>query len=243
MLQTSYTVNNTVLVDGRPDKLNMLQLIKEFIKFRIEVIVRRTKFDLQKAEERAHILEGLLIALNNIDEVIRIIRSSQTVQEASTGLQTTFELSEIQAKAILEMRLQKLVSLEIHKIQEEYDELQKTIAYLKSVLESEELQKSIVKDELSEVKEKYGDARRTSIEFAEGEINIEDLIPNSKVVVTISNLGYIKRTNVEEYKSQGRGGKGSLGAKTRQSDIIEHMFIAKIMIICYFSLRKEFVTG
>ena len=227
LLQTSYTVNNTVLVDGRPDKLNMLQLIKEFIKFRIEVIVRRTKYDLQKAEERAHILEGLLIALNNIDEVIRIIRSSQTVQEASSGLQTTFKLSEIQAKAILDMRLQKLVSLEINKIQEEYDELLKTIEYLRSVLESEELQKDIIKEELQEVKGKYGDARRTSIEFAEGEINIEDLIPNSKVVVTISHLGYIKRTNVEEYKSQGRGGKGSLGAKTRESDFIEHMFIAK----------------
>ncbi len=227
MLQTSYTVNNTVLVDGRPDKLNMLQLINEFVKFRIEVIIRRTQFDLKKAEERAHILEGLIIALNNIDEVIKIIRNSETVQEASERLQSTFKLSEIQAKAILDMRLQKLVSLEMHKIQEEYQELMKTIEYLKSILESEELQKSIVKDELREVKEKYGDKRRTSIEFAEGEINIEDLIPNHKVVVTISHLGYIKRTNVEEYRSQARGGKGSVGAKTRVSDFIEHMFIAK----------------
>lgn len=227
MLQTSYTVNNTVLVDGRPDKLNMLQLINEFVKFRIEVIIRRTQFDLRKAEERAHILEGLIIALNNIDEVIKIIRNSETVQEASERLQSTFKLSEIQAKAILDMRLQKLVSLEMHKIQEEYQELMKTIEYLKSILESEELQKSIVKDELREVKEKYGDKRRTSIEFAEGEINIEDLIPNHKVVVTISHLGYIKRTNVEEYRSQARGGKGSVGAKTRVSDFIEHMFIAK----------------
>lgn len=227
MLQTSYTVNNTVLVDGRPDKLNMLQLINEFVKFRIEVIIRRTQYDLKKAEERAHILEGLIIALNNIDEVIKIIRNSETVQEASERLQSTFKLSEIQAKAILDMRLQKLVSLEMHKIQEEYQELMKTIEYLKSILESEELQKSIVKDELREVKEKYGDKRRTSIEFAEGEINIEDLIPNHKVVVTISHLGYIKRTNVEEYRSQARGGKGSVGAKTRVSDFIEHMFIAK----------------
>ncbi len=227
MLQTSYTVNNTVLVDGRPDKLNMLQLINEFVKFRIEVIIRRTQYDLKKAEERAHILEGLIIALNNIDEVIKIIRSSETVQQASERLQSTFKLSEIQAKAILDMRLQKLVSLEMHKIQEEYQELMKTIEYLKSILESEELQKSIVKDELREIKEKYGDNRRTSIEFAEGEINIEDLIPNHKVVITISHLGYIKRTNVEEYRSQARGGKGSVGAKTRVSDFIEHMFIAK----------------
>jgi DNA gyrase subunit A len=227
LLQTSYTVNNTVLVDGRPDKLNMLQLINEFVKFRIEVIIRRTQFDLRKAEERAHILEGLIIALDNIDEVIKIIRSSETVAEASERLQSTFKLSEIQAKAILDMRLQKLVSLEMHKIQEEYQELMKTIEYLKSILESDELQKSIVKDELREIKEKYGDNRRTSIEFAEGEINIEDLIPNHKVVVTISHLGYIKRTNVEEYREQARGGKGSVGAKTRVSDFIEHMFIAK----------------
>lgn len=227
MLQTSYTVNNTVLVNGRPDKLNMLQLINEFIKFRIEVIVRRAKFDLRKAEERAHILEGLIIALNNIDEVIKTIRSSQTVQEASTRLQASFELTEIQAKAILDMRLQKLVSLEMNKIKEEYEELLKTIAYLKSLLESEEMQKGVVREELIEIRDKYGDERRTSIELAEGDINIVDLIPNEKVVVTISHLGYIKRTRVDEYRIQGRGGRGSMGAKTRESDFIEHMFIAK----------------
>ncbi len=227
LLQTSYSVNNIVLVNGRPKQLNLIQIIKEFIKFRIEVIVRRTKFELRKAEERAHILEGLLIALHNIDEVIKTIRASKTVDEASKKLQENFKLTEIQAKAILDMRLQKLVSLEIHKIQEEYDELLKTIEKLKFILENEDKQKEIVKEELLEIKEKYGDERRTKIEFAEGEINIEDIIPNHKVVVTISHLGYIKRTNIAEYKSQSRGGKGSRGAKTRESDFIEHMMIAK----------------
>ncbi len=225
-LQTSYTVNNIVLVNGRPLKLNLIQLMKEFIKFRIEVVVRRTQFELRKAEERAHILEGLLIALRNIDEVIKIIRASKTVVEASENLQSTFKLSEIQAKAILDMRLQKLVSLEIAKIQEEYDELLKLIDELKFILSSEDKQKEIVKEELVEVREKYGDERRTEIKFAEGEINIEDIIPNHKVVVTISHLGYIKRTQVSEYRSQSRGGKGSRGAKTRNTDFIEHLFIA-----------------
>lgn len=226
-LQTSFSVNNIVLVNGRPKQLNLIQIIKEFIKFRIEVIVRRTKFELKKAEDRAHILEGLLIALNNIDEVIETIRSSKTVDEASTRLQERFKLTEIQAKAILDMRLQKLVSLEMNKIQEEYDELQQRIKDLKFILENEDKQKEIVKEELLEIKEKYGDERRTQIEFAEGEINIEDIIPNHKVVVTISHLGYIKRTKVAEYKAQSRGGKGSRGAKTRESDYIEHMLIAK----------------
>ena len=226
-LQSSYSVNNVVLVDGRPQLLNLKQLIDEFIKFRIEVVVRRTKFELRKAEERAHILEGLLIALDNIDEVIQTIRSSATVDEASTRLQQRFELSEIQAKAILEMRLQKLVSLEVDKIKEEYEELLRTIEDLKDILASPERQNQIVKDETLEVKEKYGDRRRTLIEFAEGEINIEDIIPNQKVVVTISHLGYIKRTRINEYKKQSRGGRGSMGSKTREEDFIEHLFIAK----------------
>ncbi len=225
-LQTSFTVNNIVLVNGRPLKLNLIQLMQEFIKFRIEVVVRRTQYELKKAEERAHILEGLLIALHNIDEVIKIIRGSKTVVEASEKLQSTFKLSEIQAKAILDMRLQKLVSLEIEKIQEEYDELMKLIEELKFILSSEDKQKEIVKEELAEVREKYGDKRRTEIKFAEGEINIEDIIPNHKMVVTISHLGYIKRTKVSEYRSQSRGGKGSRGAKTRDTDFIEHLFIA-----------------
>lgn len=226
-LQSSYSVNNVVLVNGRPQLLNLTQLLTEFIKFRIEVIVRRTKYDLRKAEERAHILEGLLIALDNIDEVIKTIRSSKTVDEASKRLQENFELTQIQAKAILDMRLQKLVSLEIDKIREEYEELMALIEDLKDILVSPERQNNIVKEEMLEIKEKYGDERRTNIEYAEGEINIEDIIPNHEVVITISKLGYIKRTKTSEYKKQSRGGRGSRGSKTRNEDFIEHLFIAK----------------
>jgi DNA gyrase subunit A len=225
-LQTSYGVNNIALVGGRPMQLNLKQLLTEFIKFRIEVIVRRTQYELEKAEERAHILEGLLKALDNIDEVIRIIRQSKTVDEAKDGLIGAFGFSEIQAKAILEMRLQRLVSLEIDKVREEYEELLKKIEYYKSVLASEELQKQIVKEELDEVREKYGDKRRTDISYADDEISIEDLIPNEEVVITISHLGYIKRTKADEFKAQSRGGRGSRGSKTRETDFIEQMFIA-----------------
>ena len=225
-LQTSYGVNNVALVNGRPRTLNLKNLIDEFIKFRVEVIVRRTRYDLKKAEERAHILEGLLIALDNIDEVIRIIRQSKTVEEAKDGLIAAFEFSEIQAKAILEMRLQRLVSLEIDKVREEYEEILKKIAYYKSVLESEQLQRDIVKEELDEIKEKYGDERRTDISYADDEISVEDLIPNEEMVVTISHLGYIKRTKTAEFRAQSRGGRGSRGTKTRDQDFIEHMFIA-----------------
>ena len=224
-LQSSYGVNNIALVNGRPVQLNVKQLVEEFIKFRIEVIVRRTKFDLKKAEERAHILEGLLIALANIDEVIKIIRASKTVEDAKNGLVSAFELTEIQAKAILEMRLQKLVSLEVDKIQAEYDELQKKIAHYNAILGSEQMQRDIVKEELLEVKEKYGDERRTDIHYADDEISIEDMIPNDEVVVTISELGYIKRTKASEFKEQGRGGRGSRGSKTRDHDQVEHMFV------------------
>ncbi len=226
-LQSSYGVNNIALVNGRPKVLNLKQLIEEFIKFRLEVIVRRTQYDLRKAEERAHILEGILIALDNLDEVISLIRNSKTVDEAREGLMTQFELSEIQARAILDMRLQKLVGLEREKVKEEYDEILKTITYLKSILASEQLQRDIIKDELEEIREKYGDERKTRITYAEGEISIEDLIPNEEVVVTISHLGYIKRTKVDEYRVQGRGGRGSRGSKTRDLDFIEHMFVAK----------------
>ena len=225
-LQSSFGVNNIALVNGRPKMLNLKQLIAEFVKFRIEVIVRRTQFELRKAEERAHILEGLLIALANIDEVINIIRSSATVDEAKERLIASFQLSEIQAKAILEMRLSRLVSLEVAKLQSEYDELMKTIEYYKSVLASEELQKNIVKDELIEIKDKYGDARKTDINYADDEISIEDLIPNDKVAITISHAGYIKRTKLNEYRQQSRGGRGSKGSKTRNEDFIEHLFIA-----------------
>lgn len=225
-LQTAYGVNNVALVNGRPRLLNLKQLIEEFIKFRIEVVVRRTKYELRKAEERAHILEGLLIALDNLDEVIALIRASATVEEARNGLMERFELSELQARAILDMRLQKLTGLEREKVKEEYDELMKKIEYYKSVLASVELQRQIVKDELLEVKEKYGDERRTEITFEEGDINIEDIIADETVVVTISHSGYIKRTPVSEYRLQNRGGRGSRGSKTKQEDFVEHMFIA-----------------
>jgi DNA gyrase subunit A len=225
-LQTSYGINNIALVHGRPRTLNLRQLIDEFITFRLEVIVRRAKFDLKKAEERAHILEGILIALDNLDEVIKLIRDSKTVDEAHDGLMTRFGLSDLQSKAILEMRLQRLVGLERLKVKEEYDELIKTIEDLKDILSNEERRRGIIKTELTEIKEKYGDPRRTEITFADGEISIEDMIPDEDMVVTISHLGYVKRTNISEYRTQGRGGRGSKGSSTREEDFIEHMFIA-----------------
>ncbi|HLF64237.1 MAG TPA: DNA gyrase subunit A [Saprospiraceae bacterium] len=225
-LQSSYGVNNVALLDGRPRTLNLKELIEAFIKFRLEVIVRRTKYDLARAEERAHILEGYLIALDNLDEVINLIRGSKTVDDARIGLMERFALSEIQAKAILEMRLQRLTGLERDKVRAEYDETMKLIAEYKAILESETLRREIIKKELSEIRERFGDARRTEIVAADGEISYEDLIANDAEVVTISHLGYVKRTKAEEYKLQGRGGKGSRGSKTREEDFIEHMFIA-----------------
>ena len=225
-LQSSYGVNNIALVNGRPQQLNLKQLIEEFIKFRIEVVVRRTQYDLKKAEERAHILEGLIKAIDNLDEVIKIIRSSKTVDEAKERLMEFLDLSELQTKAILEMRLQKLVSLEMEKLRNEYKELLATIADLKDILAKESRQRDIIKEELTELREQYGDERKTDITFADGEINIEDIIPNEEVVVTISHLGYIKRTKSKEYKTQGRGGRGSRGSKTREADFLEHIFVA-----------------
>lgn len=225
-LQSYFSVNNVCLVGGKPLTLNLRQLITEFVKFRIEVIVRRTRYDLRKAEERAHILEGLLIALDHLDEVIALIRASDTPDIAREGLMSRFGLSEIQARAILDMRLQRLTGLERDKIRAEYDELLRKIEYYKSVLASEELQRGIVKDETQELKEKYGDERRTEITFAEGDIRMEDLIADEDVVVTISHMGYIKRTKVDEYRVQSRGGRGSRGSKTRDEDFIEHMFVA-----------------
>jgi len=225
-LQSSFGVNNIALVNGRPMLLNLKDLVSEFIKFRLEVIVRRTQYDLEKALERAHILEGLLIALDNIDEVIRIIRQSKTVDDAKDGLMSAFQLSEIQAKAILEMRLQRLVSLEIEKVKEEYQELLAKIEHYRNILASEALQRGIIKEELDEVNEKYGDKRRTEISYADDEISIEDLIPNEEMVITISHLGYIKRTKTDEFRQQSRGGRGSRGAKTRDTDFVEQMFIA-----------------
>ncbi len=222
-LQTSFGVNNVALVHGRPMLLNLKDLIRHFVDFRHEVVVRRTKYELAEAEKRAHILEGLLIALDHLDEVIKLIRASQTVEIAREGLMSSFGLSEIQARAILDLRLQKLTGLERDKIKEEYDELMATIAYLNRILNEEPLRFEIIKGELAEVKEKFGDARRTDIEFADGDFNMEDLIPNDEVMVTISHLGYVKRTLATEYKTQNRGGRGSRGGSTREEDFMEHM--------------------
>lgn len=225
-LQSSFGVNNVALVNGRPMTLNLKDIIEEFIAFRLEVIVRRTRYDLRKAEEKAHILEGLLIALDHLDEVIALIRSSSTIEEAREGLMNTFNLSEIQAKAILDMRLQKLTGLERDKVRKDYEETIELIARLKAILEDENLRKQIVKDELQEVKEKYGDARRTDITFEDGDINIEDIIADEQVIITISHAGYIKRTPATEYRLQSRGGRGARGSKTKEEDFIEHMFVA-----------------
>ena len=213
-LQTSYGINNIALVNGRPRVLNLKDLIEEFIKFRIHVVVRRTEYELRKAEERAHILEGLLIALDHLDEVIALIRASKDAEEARTGLMDTFGLSEIQAKAILAMRLQQLTGLERDKVRAEYEEIMRKIAEYKAILADEGLQREIVKNETAEIKARYGDARRTAIEVDEGDISIEDLIENEEVVITISHAGYIKRTPITEYRAQGRGGRGA------QSDCI-----------------------
>ncbi|MBN8681062.1 MAG: DNA gyrase subunit A [Chitinophagales bacterium] len=225
-LQTSYGINNVALVGGRPRTLNLFELIDEFIKFRIEVIVRRTKFELRKAEERAHILEGLLIALDHLDEVIALIRASKDAETAKNGLMERFGLSEIQSKAILAMRLQQLTGLERDKVRAEYDDLMRRIAELKAILADEGLQRGIIKTELSEIIERYGDERRTAIEVDEADISIEDLIEDEQVIITISHAGYIKRTPLTEYRAQGRGGRGSQGVRTRDEDYVEHMFTA-----------------
>jgi DNA gyrase subunit A len=225
-LQTSYGINNIALVNGRPRVLNLQDIITEFIKFRLEVIVRRTSFELRKAEERAHILEGLLIALDHLDEVIALIRSSKDAEEARIGLMSKFGLSEIQAKAILAMRLQQLTGLERDKVRAEYDELQKRIAEYKAILADEMLQRAIIKQETNDILERYGDERRTSIEVDEADISIEDLIEDEEVVITISHAGYIKRTPITEYRAQGRGGRGAQGVRTRGEDFVEHMFTA-----------------
>jgi DNA gyrase subunit A len=225
-LQTSFGVNNVALVHGRPYTLNLKDMIKHFIEFRHEVIIKRTEYDLKDAEKRAHILEGLLIALDNLDEVISLIRSSATVDLAREGLISKFALSEIQAKAILDLRLQKLTSLESEKIREEHREIMKLIESLKEILAKVELRMQIIKDELQEVKAKFGDERKTDIEYAGGDINMEDLIEAEEVVITVSHLGYIKRTSLTEFKSQNRGGTGSKGASTRNEDFTEHLLLA-----------------
>jgi len=225
-LQTSYGINNIALVNGRPKTLNLKDLIEEFIRFRLDVIVRRTKYELRKAEERAHILEGLLIALDHLDEVIALIRASKDAEAAREGLMSKFGLSEIQAKAILAMRLQQLTGLERDKVRLEYEELLKKIAELKAILADEGLQRGIVKSETTEIKDRFGDERRTAIEIDEADISIEDLIEDEEVVITISHAGYIKRTSISEYRAQARGGRGAKGVRTREEDFVEHMFTA-----------------
>ena len=224
-LQSSFSVNNIALVEGRPQLLNLKQLIHYFVEHRHEVVVRRTKYELKKAEERAHILEGLIIASDNIDEVIAIIRGSANPEQARENLISKFELSEIQAKAIVEMRLRQLTGLEQDKLRSEYDELLKTISDLKDILDKKDRRMDIIKNELIEVKEKYGDDRRSKIEYAGGNFSIEDMIPDDKMVITISHAGYIKRTPLSDYKTQNRGGVGQKASTTRNEDFLENLFV------------------
>jgi DNA gyrase subunit A len=225
-LQTSFSVNNICLVDGRPVMVNLKDLITHFVNFRHEVVIRRTKYELRKAEERAHILEGLIIASDNIDEVIKIIRASKSPEEARENLMVRFALSDIQSRAIVEMRLRQLTGLEQDKLRAEYEDLMKLIADLKDILANEERRMQIIKDELLEVREKYGDERRSQIEYSASEMRMEDLIADEEVVITISHAGYIKRTSLTEYKVQNRGGMGSKGSTTRDKDFLEHLFVA-----------------
>jgi len=225
-LQTSFSINNIALVKGRPQVLNLKDMIHHFVEHRHEVIVRRTKYELRKAEERAHILEGLIIASDNIDEVIKIIRASKNADEARENLITRFKLSEIQSKAIVEMRLRQLTGLEQDKLRAEYDDIMKLITDLKDILDNEPRRMEIIKEEMNVIKEKYGDERRSVIEYSANEMRIEDLIPDNEVVITISHAGYIKRTNLDEYKVQNRGGVGSKGSTTRDKDFLEHLFVA-----------------
>ena len=224
-LQSSFSVNNIALVEGRPQLLNLKQMIHYFVEHRHKVVVRRTKFELKKAEERAHILEGLIIASDNIDEVIAIIRGSSNAEEARENLIAKFELSELQAKAIVEMRLRQLTGLEQDKLRNEYDELLKTIIDLKDILDNKDRRMDIIKAELLEIREKYGDERRSKIEYAGGNFSIEDMIPDDKMVITISHAGYIKRTPLSDYKTQNRGGVGQKASTTRNEDFLEKLFV------------------
>jgi DNA gyrase subunit A len=237
-LQTSYGINNVALVKGRPRVLNLKDLLSEFVEFRHEVVVRRTRFDLRKAEEKAHILQGYLIALDHLDEVIALIRGSRTPEEAKEGLITQFNLSELQSKAILELRLQRLTGMERDKIKEEYDEIMKLIAYLKDVLDDEGLRFKIIRDELEDVKKRFGDERKTEIQYLASEMRMEDIIAEEDVVITISHLGYIKRTSAYDYRQQKRGGRGALGGKTREEDYIEHLFVASTHHTMLFFTEK-----
>ena len=238
MLQTSFGVNNVALVHGRPRLLNLKELIKYFVEHRHEVVIRRTRYDLRKAKERAHILEGLIIASDNIDEVIRIIRAAKTPNEAITNLMARFNLSEIQARAIVEMRLRQLTGLMQDQLHAEYEDLMKQIAYFEEILSNEELCKKVIKDELLEVKEKYGDNRRSEIVYASEEFNPEDFYADDEMVITISHMGYIKRTPLSEFRAQNRGGVGSKGSETRNEDFIEHIYPATMHNTLLFFTQK-----
>ncbi len=239
-LQSSFSVNNIALVKGRPQMLNLKDLIHYFVEHRHDVVIRRAQYDLRKAEERAHILEGLIIASDNIDEVIKIIRASKDGDEARTNLIERFKLSELQARAIVEMRLRQLTGLEQDKLRAEYDEIMKLITHLKELLASKEMRMQVIKDELAEVKDKYGDERRSQIEYSGGDVSIEDLIADESVVITISHAGYIKRTSLSEYKTQNRGGVGQKSAGTRDQDFLEHLFVAtNHQYLMYFTQKGK----
>lgn len=237
-MQTSFSVNNIALVKGRPKMLNLRDLIDNFVEHRHDVVVRRTQYELRQAESKAHILKGLIIALDHIDEVIALIRGSKTPEEARNGLMTSFELDEIQAKAILDMRLQKLTGLERDKLHAEYEELMKLIDHLKEILANEQMRMDIIKEELIEVKAKYGDERRTDIVYASEEFNPEDFYADEEMVITISHMGYIKRTPLAEFKTQHRGGVGSKGSITREEDFLEHMIMATMHNTMLFFTEK-----
>ncbi len=237
-LQTSYGINNVALVKGRPRTLNLKDLIVEFIEFRHEVVIRRAKYELREAEKKAHILEGYLIALDHLDEVIKLIRESANPETAKQGLMASFGMSEIQAKAVLELRLQRLTGMEREKIKEEYDEIMKVISHLRLLLSDEGMRFELIKTELREVKDKFGDARRSEITFLDDEVNMIDLIKEEDVVITISHLGYIKRTPADEFRIQRRGGRGSIGGKTRDEDWIEHLFVASTHHTLIFFTEK-----
>jgi DNA gyrase subunit A len=237
-LQTSYGINNVAIVKGRPRILNIKDLISIFIDFRHEIIIRRAKYQLREAEKKAHILQGYLIALDHLDEVIKLIRNAANPEEAKEGLISQFEMSEIQAKAVLELRLQRLTGMEINKIKEEYNEIMKLITSLQELLSDEGKRFELIKTELLEVKEKFGDERKTEITYLDNEVRIEDLIKEEDVVITVSHLGYIKRTSADEYRQQKRGGRGSMGGKTRNEDYIEHLFVASTHHTLLFFTEK-----
>jgi len=237
-LQTSYGINNVAIVKGRPRILNIKDLISIFIDFRHEIIIRRAKYQLREAEKKAHILQGYLIALDHLDEVIKLIRNAANPEEAKEGLISQFEMSEIQAKAVLELRLQRLTGMEINKIKEEYNEIMKLITSLQELLSDEGKRFELIKTELIEVKEKFGDERKTEITYLDNEVRIEDLIKEEDVVITVSHLGYIKRTSADEYRQQKRGGRGSMGGKTRNEDYIEHLFVASTHHTLLFFTEK-----